>query len=81
MEVLLLFYVSPYCMLYYDKIVIPEQADTAYYKAAIQIRNRWMVDQADTVIAYIRRDFGGAFTSVRYAQRQGKPIINLADKK
>lgn len=63
----------------YDKIIIPKELDTVHYKAAIQSRNRWMVDQADTVIAYICRDFGGAFASVRYAKRQGKPIINLAE--
>lgn len=66
-----------YYQFYYDQIMIPEELDTAHYKAAIQLRNRWMVDRADTVIAYICRDFGGAFTSVRYAKRQGKPIINL----
>ncbi len=70
-----------YYRLYYDQIIIPEKAANAHYKAAIQIRNRWMVDQADTVIAYICRDFGGAFTSVKYSKRQGKLIINIAEKK
>lgn len=65
---------------YYDQIIIPEKAVTAHYKAAIQIRNRWMADQADPVIAYVCRDFGGAFSSVKYAERQGKPIVNLAKK-
>ncbi len=69
-----------YYRFYYDQIIIPEKAANAHYKAAIQIRNRWMVDQADTVIAYICRDFGGAFTSVKYAERQGKLIINIAVK-
>lgn len=64
----------------YDEIIIPEELDTAHYKAAIQLRNRWMVDRADTVIAYIYRDFGGALSTVRYAQRQGKSVINLAEK-
>ncbi len=65
----------------FDQIIIPEELDDAHYKAAIQIRNRWMVDRADTVIAYICRDFGGALATVRYAQKQGKPVINLAAKK
>lgn len=64
----------------YDQIIIPEELDAAHYKAAIGLRNRWMVDQADTVIAYVYRDFGGARTTVRYAQRQGKTVINLAEK-
>lgn len=70
-----------YYQFYYDQIIIPEELDTAHYKAAIQLRNRWMVDRTDIVIAYILRDFGGALATVRYAQRQGKPIINLAEKK
>ncbi len=69
-----------YYQVVYDQIVIPEKADTAHYKAAIQIRNRWMVDQSDTIIAYVYRDFGGAFASVGYAKRQGKHVINLAEE-
>ncbi len=70
-----------YYRFYYDQIIIPEEVVTAHYKAAIPLRNRWMADQADTVIAYLCRDFGGAFAAVRYAQRQGKPVINLAKKR
>lgn len=40
-----------------------------------------MVDRADIVIAYIHRGIGGALATVRYAQRQGKPIINLAESR
>lgn len=65
----------------YDEIIIPDEVNTAHYKAAIQIRNRWMVDRADSIISCICRDFGGAFTAVRYAQRQGKPVINLVERK
>lgn len=70
-----------YYQSYYDQIIIPEELNTAYYKAAIQRRNRWMVDRADIVIAYISRDFGGALASVKYAQKHGKPVINIAEKK
>ncbi len=69
-----------YYRFYYDQIIIPKELDTAYYKAAIQLRNRWMVDRADTVIAYIYRDFGGAPVTVRYARKKGKPVINIAEK-
>ncbi len=66
---------------YYDQIILPEELEAVHYKAAIQSRNQWMVDRADTVIAYLYRDFGGALATVRYARRQGKPVINLAEKK
>ncbi len=64
----------------FDQIIIPKELDSAHYKAAIGLRNRWMVDQADLVLAYIYRDFGGALATVRYAQRQRKLVINLAEK-
>ena len=70
-----------YYRLYYDQIIIPEELDNTYHKAAIQFRNRWMVDRADTVIAYVCRDFGGALATVRYARKQGKSVINIAEKK
>ena len=70
-----------YYQSHYDQIIIPEESETAYYKAAIRRRNRWMVDRADIVIAYICRDFGGALATVRYAQKQGKPVVNLSEKK
>lgn len=47
-------------------LVLPalsNQLNTDKYKAAIQIRNRWLVDRADAVIAYICRDFGGALAT------------------
>ena len=53
----------------------------ANYKAAIQKRNRWLVDRADCLIAYLFRDFGGAYETVKYAKKQGKPVINLAEQK
>lgn len=64
----------------YDDIIIPMELCNAHYKAAITKRNRWMVDRADCLIAYIYRDFGGALETVKYAQRQGKPVINLAEE-
>ncbi len=62
----------------YDEIIIPEELAGVHYKAAIKKRNRWLVDRADYILAYIHRDFGGAFETVKYAQKQGKTIINLA---
>ena len=36
---------------YYDEIVIPDAIGKAYPKAAITLRNLWMVDTADLIIA------------------------------
>lgn len=64
---------------YYDDIMISDEASKAYPKAAIQIRNREMVDRADLIVCYIERKSGGAYQTVRYALRNGKIVINLAD--
>ncbi len=62
----------------YDTVIIPEELAGVHYKAAIGRRNRWLVDCADWVIAFVYRDFGGAVKAVQYALQQGKKVINLA---
>ena len=70
-----------YYQYYYDEIIIPTVLAGVHYKAAITMRNRWLVDRVDCVIAYVYRDFGGALETVKYAQKQGKPVINLVEQK
>ena len=66
---------------YYSDIEISYAAAKAHPKSAIQIRNREMVDRADLVICYIEDKSGGAFQTIRDADRNGKKIINLANGK
>lgn len=63
---------------YYSDIEISHIASAAHPKAAIQIRNREMVDRADLILCAIERQSGGAWQTVQYAIKQGKPTINLA---
>ena len=62
----------------YDEILIPVELDCVHPKAAIGLRNRWMVDRSDLVIAALQRDFGGAAEAVRYAERIGKEVARLS---
>ena len=62
----------------FDDVVIPIELAGVHYKSAITKRNRWMVEQSDWVIAFVYRDFGGAYTTLRYAENKGLQIINLA---
>ena len=64
----------------YDGIIIPQELLGVHPKAAIQKRNRWMCDQAELLIAFVCRDFGGAYETLKYAERKHKRIINLADE-
>ena len=48
-------------------------------RLAIVRRNAWMVDEADTVVAYVCHSWGGAAKTLEYAQRKGTRIILLSD--
>ena len=65
---------------YYDEVEICEEAAEAYPKSAIQIRNRSMIDRSDLVICCIQHKSGGAHATIRYAEKQGKKIVNLANE-
>ena len=61
---------------FYDEIVVP--CDTsAYSKGAFSLCNRWKVDRSDFVISFVTKSFGGAFETVKYAEKKGKKVINL----
>ena len=62
---------------YYDEVEICPESAKAHFKAAIGIRNRAMVDRADLVVCAVKRESGGAYTAMKYAEKQGKRIINL----
>ena len=62
---------------FYDEIEICEEASHAHFKAAITIRNRHMVDRCHLVVSYVKGN-GGAQTTLHYAEKTGKTIINLA---
>lgn len=64
---------------YYSEVEISYEASKAHPKAAIQIRNREMVDRADLILCCIEREQGGAWQTIQYAIKQGKMVINLAD--
>ena len=65
---------------YYDEIEICDAAQNSHPKRAYQIRNRQMVDRSDLVVFYVEHNSGGAYQTLRYAQDEGKRIINLAER-
>lgn len=48
-----------------------------YVNGCMQQRDRFMVDNSDVLVCYLRKTFGGTFYTVNYAKKQGKKIINL----
>lgn len=65
---------------YYDEIEVFGSGGS-HYKAAFQARNRSMVDRSHLAVFCVERNEGGAYQTMRYAIQQGKPYINLADKR
>ena len=62
---------------YYDDIRIFEMPKF-HPKGAITKRNRSMVEMCDLIICYVKREEGGAYQAMKYAERLDKDIINLA---
>lgn len=64
----------------FDEIIVPIDPGLIHYKAAINQTNKWMIQKSDTLIAYVYREFGGAYSTLRYAKKLNKNVINLAEK-
>ena len=63
----------------YDITVYPP-LETVPRRFAISHRNRWMVESADVVVAYVLRDWGGAAATLRCAKQKKKQIISYRDE-
>ena len=60
----------------YDAIIYPE-IENKPPRYAITYRNKYMVEKADFVVAYITHDWGGAYKTYQYAKSKKKPIFNV----
>ena len=63
----------------FDEIIIPEFDKNTSVYSYIPLCNRYMVDNSDKLICFIKREKGGAFKTYQHAQKKNKEIINLAD--
>lgn len=59
--------------------IYPEGIECVPRRYAISRRNDWIVKQANMVVCYITREFGGAAKCVLKARKSGKTVYNLAD--
>lgn len=60
----------------YDGVNFPT-LEKSCYKTALQKRNRWMVQNRDFMIAYIRRRYGGARQTYQFAKKLSMMIKNV----
>ena len=54
----------------YSHTLLPEGIELVHPKYAISWRNKWMIDKSDYVVAYVRRNFGGAFKYVSLSKNK-----------
>ena len=59
----------------YDYTLYPP-LENVPFRFAISKRNKWMVSEADVVIAYVTHGWGGAAKTLEYARRSGKKVIS-----
>lgn len=59
--------------------IIPYGIETVPRKFAINYRNKWMIEQSDYVVAYVKYTTGGAARFKEFAERKKKIVINIAD--
>ena len=66
---------------FYDLMFYPEGVEEAPKKFAITKRNRYMVENADVVVAWVNAETGGAALAIQHAQKLKKKVILLNPKK
>ena len=62
---------------YYDAVEICSESSDKYFKSAHQVRNRTMVERSDLVVFCVEHNYGGAYTTMRYAMKKEVNYINL----
>ncbi len=61
----------------FSDTLLPQGIETVHPRFAIDRRNRWMIEQSDVAVTYIRRSFGGAAKFAALAEKKGKTIIKI----
>ena len=61
----------------YDHVFTPIETIESPPKFAITRRNKFMAENCDFMICFVRNPFGGAYKAMRRAQNCGKTVFNL----
>ena len=61
----------------YDGSILPE-IEELHYKQKITKRNEWIIDHCNILVCHIEETYkSGAYRTLKYAQKQNKPIIYI----
>lgn len=62
----------------YEHTLIPDDIETVPKRFTISYRNKWMIEQSDYVVTYVKNHIGsGAAQFKEMAEKKGKTVINL----
>ena len=64
---------------YYDYVIVCPDSEKAHPKQAIQARNKWMVDRSDPAVFWVEHENGGAYKTMKYAEKSEIDHINMAE--
>ena len=62
----------------YESTLYPEAAANAPARFAIDRRNRFMIEESDLAVTFVKTSYGGAAKAKALTQRKGKQILELA---
>lgn len=65
---------------YYDEVEVCQSASGGHFKAAMQTRNKEMVDRSQLVVFNVDHASGGAYQTLKYAKKNEVPYINISEK-
>ena len=60
-----------------EKTMYPEGLEEVHPRYAISWRNKWMLNESEYVVAYVKHSWGGAAKYFEMAEKKGKNVINL----
>ncbi len=67
---------SEYYLNYYNEVEICSESANVHYKAAIQRRNKSMIDRSNLAVFYVEHN-GGAYKTMQYAEKSNCKILRL----
>lgn len=60
--------------------IFPDGIESVPRKFVINYRNKWMIEQSDYVVTYVKYTIGGAAQFKEMAEKKKKIVINIAEK-
>ena len=61
----------------FTDFLMPSEIEATPKRACIVKRNRWVIDNSDYIVSYIKYKMGGAYSAIQYAEKRKKQIIKV----